>query len=135
MKLTKLIKSTSVLVGIAAIGVAFNVHAELYRVTSIAPGMSPFVVNTAIAKVVGKHVPGVDMQVRATGAATRHVIEAAQGKVDFFFNSGENQNKFEKVYRESEINLFFLNGYIVFQKIRINQNLSEFIFIYCETLA
>ena len=88
MKLTKLIKSTSVLVGIAAIGVAFNVHAELYRVTSIAPGMSPFVVNTAIAKVVGKHVPGVDMQVRATGAATRHVIEAAQGKVDFFFNSG-----------------------------------------------
>jgi TRAP transporter TAXI family solute receptor len=50
--------------------------------------MSPFVVNTAIAKVVGKHVPGVDMQVRATGAATRHVVEAATGKVDFFFNSG-----------------------------------------------
>jgi len=49
--------------------------------------MSPFVVNTAIAKVVGKHVPGVDMQVRATGAATRHIVEAAQGKVDFLFSS------------------------------------------------
>ena len=88
MKPTKLIKGISAVVAVAAIGIAFNAHAELYRVTSIAPGMSPFVVNTAIAKVVGKHVPGVDMQVRATGAATRHVVEAAQGKVDFLFNSG-----------------------------------------------
>ncbi|HCH24862.1 MAG TPA: hypothetical protein DE179_11270, partial [Oceanospirillaceae bacterium] len=29
--------------------------ADMYRVTSIAPGMSPFVVNTSIAKVVSKH--------------------------------------------------------------------------------
>ena len=85
MKFTKLI---SMVVGVIAVAVASLSHAELYRVTSIAPGMSPFVVNTAIAKVVGKHVPGVDMQVRATGAATRHVVEAATGKVDFFFNSG-----------------------------------------------
>ena len=84
----RLIKVISAVVGIAAVGIASNSQADLYRVTSIAPGMSPFVVNTAIAKVVGKHVPGVDMQVRATGAATRHVVEAAQGKVDFFFNSG-----------------------------------------------
>ena len=35
---------------------------------SIAPGMSPFVVNTAIAKVVNTHVDGVEFQVRATGA-------------------------------------------------------------------
>ena len=85
MKFTKLI---STVVGFIAIAIASNSQADLYRVTSIAPGMSPFVVNTAIAKIVGKHVPGVDMQVRATGAATRHIVEAAQGKVDFFFNSG-----------------------------------------------
>ena len=85
MKFTKLI---STVVGFIALAIASNSQADLYRVTSIAPGMSPFVVNTAIAKIVGKHVPGVDMQVRATGAATRHVVEAAQGKVDFFFNSG-----------------------------------------------
>ena len=84
MKFTKLI---SMVVGVIAVAVASLSHAELYRVTSIAPGMSPFVVNTAIAKVVGKHVPGVDMQVRATGAATRHIVEAAQGKVDFLFSS------------------------------------------------
>ena len=84
MKFTKLI---STVVGVIAIAIASNSQADLYRVTSIAPGMSPFVVNTAIAKVVGKHVPGVDMQVRATGAATRHIVEAAQGKVDFLFSS------------------------------------------------
>ena len=84
MKFTKLI---STVVGVIAIAIATNSQADLYRVTSIAPGMSPFVVNTAIAKVVGKHVPGVDMQVRATGAATRHIVEAAQGKVDFLFSS------------------------------------------------
>ena len=88
MKPSKLIRSMCAVLGIMAIGIAANSQADLYRVTSIAPGMSPFVVNTAIAKVVGKHVPGVDMQVRATGAATRHVVEAATGKVDFFFNSG-----------------------------------------------
>ena len=84
MKFTKLI---STVVGFIALAIASNSQADLYRVTSIAPGMSPFVVNTAIAKIVGKHVPGVDMQVRATGAATRHIVEAAQGKVDFLFSS------------------------------------------------
>ena len=61
--------------------------AEVYKVTSIAPGMSPFVVNTAIAKVVNNHVDGVDFQVRATGAATKHFVDAAEGKVDFLFGS------------------------------------------------
>ena len=87
MKPTKFIRGIGAVLGIVAIGIASNSQADLYRVTSIAPGMSPFVVNTAIAKIVGKHVPGVDMQVRATGAATRHIVEAAQGKVDFLFSS------------------------------------------------
>ena len=61
--------------------------AEVYRVTSIAPGMSPFVVNTAITKVVNKHVDGVEFQLRATGAATKHFVDAAKGDVDFLFGS------------------------------------------------
>ncbi len=61
--------------------------AELYKVTSIAPGMSPFVVNTAISKVVNTHVDDVDFQVRATGAATKHFVDAATGNVDFLFGS------------------------------------------------
>ncbi|MFT7595305.1 MAG: TRAP transporter TAXI family solute receptor [Paracoccaceae bacterium] len=69
--------------GLMASGAA----AEIYKVTSIAPGMSPFVVNTAIAKVVNNHVDDVDFQVRATGAATKHMIDAATGSVDFLFGS------------------------------------------------
>lgn len=74
--------------GVAAAGLlAGAAVAELYKVTSIAPGMSPFVVNTAIAKVVNTHVDGVEFQVRATGAATKHMVDAAMGKVDFLFGS------------------------------------------------
>ena len=50
MKFTKLV---STVVGVIAIAMASPSHADLYRVTSIAAGMSAFVVNTAIAKVVG----------------------------------------------------------------------------------
>lgn len=63
------------------------VMAERYKVTSIAPGMSPFVVNTAIAKVVNNHLDNVEFQVRATGAATKHMVDAANGSVDFLFGS------------------------------------------------
>ena len=41
---------TLALAGVAAAGLFVgSAWAELYKVTSIAPGMSPFVVNTAIA--------------------------------------------------------------------------------------
>lgn len=79
--------------GVALAGVlglslpASGAMADLYKVTSIAPGMSPFVVNTAIAKVVNGHVDNVEFQVRATGAATKHMVDAANGKVDFLFGS------------------------------------------------
>ena len=75
-------------VGALAAGLmAGSAWAEVFKVTSIAPGMSPFVVNTAIAKVVNSKVDGVDFQVRATGAATKHFVDAANGSVDFLFGS------------------------------------------------
>jgi TRAP transporter TAXI family solute receptor len=61
--------------------------AEVFKVTSIAPGMSPFVVNTAIAKVVNSELDDIEFQVRATGAATKHFVDAATGSVDFLFGS------------------------------------------------
>lgn len=76
------------IVGILALSVpATAAMADLYKVASIAPGMSPFVVNTAIAKVVNGHVDNVEFQVRATGAATKHTVDAAMGEVDFLFGS------------------------------------------------
>ena len=75
-------------VGLAvSLFVASSVSSEVFKVTSIAPGMSPFTVNTAITKVVNKHVDGVDFQLRATGAATKHFVDAANGSVEFLFGS------------------------------------------------
>ncbi|WP_163266577.1 TAXI family TRAP transporter solute-binding subunit [Chelativorans alearense] len=75
-------------VGALAVGLyAAAAHAEVFKVTSIAPGMSPFVVNTAISKVVNRHLEDVEFQVNATGAATKHFVDAATGKADFLFGS------------------------------------------------
>ena len=78
--------------GVAVIALATSLMsgfamAELYKVTSIAPGLSPFVVNTAIARVVNTHVEDVTFQVSATGAATKHMVDAANGRTDFLFGS------------------------------------------------
>ncbi|MCC6006139.1 MAG: TAXI family TRAP transporter solute-binding subunit [Rhodobacteraceae bacterium] len=59
---------------------------DLYRLTSVA-ALSPYIVNTAIATVVNRNVPGIELQVNATGAATRHMLDAALGRNDFFFGS------------------------------------------------
>ncbi len=72
---------------LAAGMLATTALADIYKVTSIAPGMSPFVVNTAISKVVNTHLEGIEFQVRATGAATKHFVDAANGSVDFLFGS------------------------------------------------
>ncbi|UYV39219.1 TAXI family TRAP transporter solute-binding subunit [Rhodobacteraceae bacterium D3-12] len=84
--------------------------AELYKVTSTAPGMSPFVVNTAIAKVVNGHVDGVEFQIQATGAATKHMVDAGKGKVDFLFGSStinwlmaDNLGPFKKMKNAPEL--------------------------------
>ncbi|URF45466.1 TAXI family TRAP transporter solute-binding subunit [Dinoroseobacter shibae] len=61
--------------------------AERYKVTSLAPGLTPFVVNTTIARVVNTHVDGIELQVSATGTATRHMMDAATGRVDFLFGA------------------------------------------------
>lgn len=70
--------------GLAVTGVAKAT--ELYRLTSVA-ALSPYIVNTAIASTVNRHVPGIELQVNATGAATRHMLDAALGRNDFFFGS------------------------------------------------
>ena len=78
----RLVAAATLATGLAA-GAA---QAELYKLTSVA-ALSPYIVNTAIAKVVNTHVDGVELQVNATGAATRHMLEAAMGRNDFYFGS------------------------------------------------
>lgn len=60
---------------------------DFYKLGSLAPGMSPFTINTAFAAVVNKYVPDTRIQVSATGTAMRHQLLTAQGKMDFYMGS------------------------------------------------
>jgi TRAP transporter TAXI family solute receptor len=61
--------------------------ADFYKLGSLAPGMSPFTINTAFANMVNKYVPDTKIQVSATGTGMRHMLLPAQGKMDFFMGS------------------------------------------------
>jgi TRAP transporter TAXI family solute receptor len=61
--------------------------ADFYKLGSLAPGMSPFTINTAFANMVNKYVPDTKIQISATGTAMRHQLLAAQDKMDFFMGS------------------------------------------------
>ena len=60
---------------------------EFYKMSTLGPGSTPYVVMSTFAKIIGTHVPNVEIQVNATGAATRHAVDAARGKIHFFMGA------------------------------------------------
>lgn len=76
---------------VTGVGLALSVTSaeavDRFKMGSLAPGMSPFTVNTAFASIVNKHVPDTRIQVSATGSGMRHQLLVAQGKMDFFMMS------------------------------------------------
>ena len=60
---------------------------ELLRMSTLGPGTSPNLVMTMFASIVNKQLPDYEIQVNATGAATRHVLEVAMGKSMFCMSS------------------------------------------------
>ncbi|MBR9864725.1 MAG: TAXI family TRAP transporter solute-binding subunit [Rhodobacteraceae bacterium] len=60
---------------------------ELLRMSTLGPGTSPNLVMTTFANVVNKALPDYEIQLNATGAATRHVLEVAMGRSDFCMSS------------------------------------------------
>jgi uncharacterized protein len=72
---------------VAAAGPSLAQDKKFYKLGSFPPGTTPFIVNTAWANAVNKYVPGVEIQVSATGAATQHQLLASQGKMDFFMSA------------------------------------------------
>jgi len=76
---------------IAAIAAVFTISAaasvdaaeKRYTLGSLAAGTTPFLVNTAWAKAVGKYVPGHKIQVSAVGAATKHMVLVIKRRMDF----------------------------------------------------
>jgi TRAP transporter TAXI family solute receptor len=76
------------LAGLAA-GLAMLVAAgqstaqDFYRLATLGPGSSPYMVMSTFAQLVSDRIDG-QIQVNATGAATQHAIETANGQLDFF---------------------------------------------------
>ncbi len=60
---------------------------ELLRMSTLGPGTSPNLVMTTFANIINSDQPDYEIQVNATGAATRHVLEVAMGKTAFCMSS------------------------------------------------
>lgn len=61
---------------------------EYVKMSTLGPGSSPNLVMTTFATIVNQKSGGaIEVQVNATGAATKHAIEAAQGKIDLYMFS------------------------------------------------
>ncbi len=68
---------------------------DFYKMSTLGPGSTPYVVMSTFAKIVNTNVKDTEIQVNATGVATRHALDAARGKIDFFM-SAESLNHFMK---------------------------------------
>jgi len=76
------------MIGAAALTVASSVYAqERVKMATIAPGSSAYLVMTTMASTVNSNQDAYEISVDATGAATKHMVEAAQGKLDIVMTS------------------------------------------------
>lgn len=60
---------------------------ENLRMSTLGPGTSPYVVMNTFANIINEKLPAYSIQVNATGAATRHAVETAMDKSQFFMSS------------------------------------------------
>ena len=66
-----------------------GVHAaEKLKMATIAPGTSAYLTMTTFANLVNQNQDKYEFTVDATGAATKHQIEVAKGKLDYCMTSG-----------------------------------------------
>jgi uncharacterized protein len=77
---------------VAAVAAAFAAQPaaakDFVKMSTLGPGSSPNLVMTTFATIVNQKSGGeIEVQVNATGAATKHAVEAAQGKIDLYMFS------------------------------------------------
>ncbi len=106
--ITTLAIATAASVAIGASALA----AEKVRMATIAPGSSAYLVMTTMASAVNGAQEDVEISVDATGAATKHIVEMAQGKLDVVMTS-------PAVYH------FMENGKAMYQKLSAAPELSK----------
>lgn len=103
---------TSLALAAAALAIAATTSPakDFYKMATLGPGSAPYIVMTSFATIVGKHVQDAQVQVDATGAATRHMIDGARGQLDFYMYSPsvyhfmmEGSRMYEKVADAPEL--------------------------------
>jgi len=78
----------TMMIGAAALAMAGSASAqERLKMATIAPGSSAYLVMTTMASTVNSNQDAYEISVDATGAATKHMVEAAQGKLDVVMTS------------------------------------------------
>ena len=60
---------------------------DFYRMSTLAPGNTIYVITAGFAQIVNKHVPEMELQVNATGTAVQFMLDAGRGNLDFFFSA------------------------------------------------
>lgn len=102
------------LAGALVLGVSSAVQSQdvNLKMATIAPGTSAYLAMTTMATLVNQNLDGVNIQVDATGAATKHMIEVAQGKLDMSMTSPTVYN-------------FMKSGTIMYSKLENAAELAE----------
>ncbi|SFQ07960.1 TAXI family TRAP transporter solute-binding subunit [Tranquillimonas alkanivorans] len=72
---------------LAAALAAGAAQAEDLKMSTIAPGSSAYLTMSTMASIVNQEQDAHDLTVDATGAATKHQIDLAEGKIDFAMTS------------------------------------------------
>jgi len=73
--------------GALALNAAPTQAADKIKMATIAPGTSAYLTMTTFATLVNQHQKDYEITVDATGAATKHMIELAKGKLDYCMSS------------------------------------------------
>lgn len=74
-------------VTVAMAGSASAQDKTFYKMGTFPPGTSVNIIHTAWANAVNKHVPNAEVQLSASGPATRHMLAVAAGEMDFSLTS------------------------------------------------
>jgi len=86
--------------------------AETFRLSTLGPGSSPYMVMTHFANTVNTALPEYSIIVNATGVAPKHALDAAKGRGEFFLMSPAIHN-------------YMKTGGGMFSKIKSAPELSE----------
>ena len=86
--------------------------AERMKMATIAPGTSAYLTMTTFASLVNQNQSEMNITVDATGAATKHVIELAKGKLEFAMSA-------------PTIHFFLKKGIAMYKNVEAHAELAE----------